>query len=84
MCEFRESLKLYNKKNSSAELLKKMHSRALWVPSQESPACINMTMPRHTSNIHRGLGAYLELETDTGLWVPISFASRFLNSAELI
>ena len=80
MCEFRESLKLYNKKKSSAELLKKMHSRALWVPSQESPACINMTMPRHTS----GLGAYLELETDTDLWVPISFASRFLNSAELI
>ena len=32
---------------------------------------------------HSELGACLERETDTGLWVPISFASHFLNSVEV-
>ena len=32
---------------------------------------------------HSGLGASLEQETNGGLWVSISFASRFLSSAEL-
>ena len=32
---------------------------------------------------HSGLGACLEQEADEGLRVPISFASRFLNSTEL-
>ena len=32
---------------------------------------------------HSGFGACLEQETEKGLWVPISFASRFLNTAEL-
>ena len=32
---------------------------------------------------HSGLGACMEQETDAGLWVPILFASRFLNSSEL-
>ena len=31
---------------------------------------------------HNGLGATLEQQTDEGLWVPISFASRYLNSQE--
>ena len=31
---------------------------------------------------HDGLGATLEYQTDEGLWVPISFASRYLNSQE--
>ena len=29
---------------------------------------------------HDGLGATLEQQTDEGLWVPISFATRYLNS----
>ena len=28
---------------------------------------------------HEGLGATLEQHDDEGLWVPISFASRYLN-----
>ena len=31
---------------------------------------------------HNGLGATLEQQTDEGSWVPISFASRYLNSQE--
>ena len=31
---------------------------------------------------HDGLGATLEQQNDEGLWVPISFASRYLNSQE--
>ena len=31
---------------------------------------------------HNSLGATLEQQTDEGLWVPISFASRYLNSQE--
>ena len=31
---------------------------------------------------HDGLGATLEQQNDEGLWVPISFASRYLNVQE--
>ena len=31
---------------------------------------------------HDGLGATLEQQNDEGLWVPISFASRYLNAQE--
>ena len=31
---------------------------------------------------HDGLGATLEQQNDKGLWVPISFASRYLNAQE--
>ena len=31
---------------------------------------------------HDRLGATLEQQTDEGSWVPISFASRYLNSQE--
>ena len=31
---------------------------------------------------HNGLGATLEQQIDEGLWVPISFASRYLNTQE--
>ena len=33
---------------------------------------------------HDGLGATLEQQTDEGSWVPISFASRYLNSQKKI
>ena len=33
---------------------------------------------------HDGLGATLEQQNDEGLWVPISFASRYLNAQEKI
>ena len=31
---------------------------------------------------HDGLGATLKQQKEEGLWVPISFASRYLNSQE--
>ena len=31
---------------------------------------------------HDGLGATLEQQNDEGMWVPISFASRYLNAQD--
>ena len=86
-CEFCDSLKLCNKRkfvcNESQEaafrkildLSAEITDLFYYDPAKKTPVKCDAS--------HRGLGACLEQETDAGLWVPISFASLFLNSAEL-
>ena len=86
-CEFRESLKLCYKR------------KFVWNEPQETVLQKLLDLLAEITNLfhyhqakktrvkcdatHSGLGACMEQETDAGLWVLISFASRFLNSAEL-
>ena len=86
-CEFRGSLKLRNK------------GKFVWNESQEAAFRKILDLIAEITDLyyygpakkprvkcdasHIGLGACLEQEKDAGLWFPISFASSFLNSAEL-
>ena len=86
-CEFCDSLKLCNKR------------KLVWNESQEAAFQKILVLVAEITDLfhnnpakrtrvkcdasHSSLGACLEQETEEGLWVPISFASRFLNSAEL-
>ena len=86
MCEFRESLKFCNKRKiiwnepqetafqKILELVAKITDLFHYDPARQTRIKCDAS--------HSGLGACLEQNNDAGLWVPISFASRFLNSAE--
>ena len=85
-CEFRKSLKLCNKRKSIwnesqtaafrkiLDLIAEVTDLFLYDPAKKTHVNCDAS--------HSSLGACLEQETDTGLWVPILFASRFPNSAE--
>ena len=86
-CEFRDSLKVCNKR------------KFIWNEPQEAAFQKILELVAEITDLyhydpakrtrvkcdasHSALGACLEQETEEGLWVPISFASRFLNTAEL-
>ena len=86
-CEFQESLKLGNKRKfvwkepqegafqKILDLVAEITDLILYDPAKKTRVKCDAS--------HSGLGTCLEQETDAGLWVPLSFASRFLNSAEL-
>ena len=85
-CEFRDSLKLCNKR------------KFFWNEPQEAAFQKILDLVAEVTDLfhydpakrtrvkcdasHFGLGACLEQETEEDLWVPITFASRFLNSAK--
>ena len=84
-CEFRESLKLCNKRKFVWNESQEAAFRKFLVLIAEITGLFHHDRQRRRVKCdasHSGLGACLEQETDAGLYVPILFASHFLNSAE--
>ena len=86
-CEFRESLKLCNKRKFVWNKPQETAFRKILDLVADITKLFHYDPAKKTrvksDASHSGLGACLEQETDEGLWVPISFATRFLKYAEL-